>query len=169
MAQERAWRSSITLRVAGSMMLVKRVQSRKAHFRIVLSPSPPTFNQNNMPETYSTLTDSSQCNPPTDAAKEDAACYDFFGLLGPYAPGYTVNPLDKWGGVEPEDKANCCGPNKDKPFYDVESEGRKRTVIHEAATQFQDPGVQIFDVVDGLDNIHVFQTWQKQHPASQRR
>lgn len=110
----------------------------------------PTFNQNNMPETYSTLTDSSQCNPPTDAAKEDAACYDFFGLLGPYAPGYTVNPLDKWGGVEPEDKANCCGPNKDKPFYDVESEGRKRTVIHEAATQFQDPGVQIFDVVDGI-------------------
>ena len=111
----------------------------------------PTFNQNNMPETYNPLTDSSRCNPPTDAAKEDVACYDFFGLLGPYAPGYTVNPLDKWGGVEPEfGKANCCGPNKDKPFYDVEPDDRKKTVIHEGATKFQDPGVQIFDVVDGI-------------------
>jgi hypothetical protein len=66
-----------------------------------------TYNQNNLPETR-TPAGITDCNPPTDAAKERAECYDFRGLLG------------------------------------------NKSVIVEGGTTFTDPGVVMFDAVDGI-------------------
>lgn len=71
------------------------------------------------------------------------------GLLGPYAPGYRIDPKDKWGGVDPEPAATC-GLYKNQSCYDVSSDVRKRFVIHEGASKFRDPGIYVYDAIDGV-------------------
>jgi hypothetical protein len=109
-----------------------------------------TYDVNLQPETKD-ANGISACRPQTDKTSEDTGCYNFYGLYGPYKKGYVIDPKDMWGGVLPQfDRMLTTLAGERKPKYDATPDARKNYVIHEGATEFRDPGVLIFDLVDGI-------------------